>query len=122
MKLILILAYFTVTVVNSVSLMFKGSVSIGVAALVASALGYWGVAAFLGSVMERRTKRYRTIDLIGIGTLATILVAAGLALAYWSDFQISLSIFVIDGFTWVLFGMATAFLVTNIKVFLTGNG
>jgi hypothetical protein len=87
MKLIFVLTYFMVTVVSSVSMMLKGSVAVGVAALGASALGYVGVSAALGSVMERRTKGYRTIDLIGIGTLAMIPIVAALVLAYWSDFQ-----------------------------------
>jgi hypothetical protein len=122
MRFILLLAYFTVTVVNGVSIIFSGSVGVGVAVLAASALSYCGAAALLGTVMERRTKGYRAIDLIGIGTLAMILVAAALALAYWSDFQIHLSGYVIGDFTWALIGMATALLATNLSVFFTGRG
>jgi hypothetical protein len=119
---ILVLAYFAVTVVNGVSIIFRGSVGAGVAVLAASALSYCGAAALLGSVMERRTKGYRAIDLIGIGTLAMILVAVALALAYRSDFQIYFFGYVIGGFSWALIGMAAALIATNLSVFSTGRG
>jgi hypothetical protein len=118
--LFLPLIYFTVTLITTISIMIKGSLAVGVSVLVASAFSYVGVSSFIGTLMERREKQFRTIDLVGIGALDMILVVVAFGLAYWSDFQISFFEYSIDGFYWVLLGAAVPILITRSKDVLEG--
>jgi hypothetical protein len=46
------------------------------------------------------------LDLIGIGTIAVVLILSGFALGYWSPFQINLAGYATVGwFDWLLIGM-----------------
>ena len=117
---VLPLVYFTVAVITAVSIMTKGSIAVGVSALAASAFSYVGVAGFIGNLMERREKHYRTIDLVVFGAIDTVLVATAFGLAYWSDFQVGFSDYTIDGFYWVLLGTAVPLLVVSPSDVLRG--
>jgi hypothetical protein len=110
---VLPLVYFTVTVITAVSIMTKGSIAVRASALAASAFSYVGVAGFIGNLMERRKKHYRTVHLVGFGAIETLLVAAAFGLAYWSDFQVGFFDYTIDGFYWVLLGAAVPLLVVS---------
>jgi hypothetical protein len=54
------------------------------------------------------------LDLIGIGTIAVVLIFCGFALGYWSPFQINLAGYATVGwFDWLLIGMVAALFVTR---------
>jgi len=108
-------AYFTFTVITSVQAIFNSSFAVGASALVACALSFFGVATLAGSFLARHEKGYSLKDLIVIGMIAVILVAAGLALIFWSGFRIIVSGNVIEGPYWALVGIVTALLVTRKK-------
>jgi hypothetical protein len=87
-RAIIILIYWTLTIVVCIQTMLTSSLVVGLAALVACALCYWGAAAFMGSFIARREHGYRGTDLVGIGSLALILIVAGSALMAWSGFSL----------------------------------
>src|ERR1700682_1745359 len=117
-----IVLYVVITVITVISTINRGALGVGISVLAASALSYLGSAAFTGSLLERKTKRYRTIDLIGIGALATLPIAAAFVLAYWSDFQIGIFDYNIDGFYWVLLGIIIPIIVVRPKdIFYQGG-
>ena len=115
-----IVLYIVITVITVISTINRGSLGVGISVLAASALSYFGSAAFTGSLLERKTKRYRTINLIGFGALATLPIAAAFVLAYWSDFQIGIFDYNIDGFYWVLLGIIIPIIVVRPKDILSG--
>jgi hypothetical protein len=86
---LLMVLYFTVTVLTTGQVMLFKSLPIGASALTASALCFFGVATFRGSFLARREMKYSRNDLLGIGSIATILVAAGFALMIWSGFRLT---------------------------------
>ena len=110
---ILILIYTLLSLIASISIMIKGSLGVGFGVLAACAFSFFGTATFVGSFLARKEKAYRAIDLIGIGSIAAILVALSFMLAYWTGFRVIFEGYVIDGFYWVLIGMLTALLVTR---------
>ncbi len=112
-RAIVILVFWTVTILTCARVMFGSSVAVGLAALAACALCYAGAAGFMGSLLARREKGYRAIDLLGIGTLAVLLIAAGSALMVWSGFSLRLFDVHLSGLTWALLGAASAFLVVR---------
>jgi len=60
-----------------------------------------------GSLIARREKGYRVVDLIGIGSLALILIAAGLGVMMWSGFSIRVfDIAIGSGGRWYSFRVA----------------
>ena len=71
-RAILIFIYFLVTVITCVQAIFKSSLAVGGAALVACALCFFAVATFVASVLARHEKGYSTANLIGIGAIATM--------------------------------------------------
>jgi len=109
MKVLVILAYIILTTVTCVSAMLKGSVLVGVAALVGSLLCFFAVATFCASFLAKREHQYKATDLLGIGAIATALTAAGFALIIWSGFWASLFGIVIEGPYWALTGILVAF-------------
>ena len=115
-----ILLYVVITVITVISTINRGSLWVGISVLAASVLSYWGSAGFVGALLERKTKWYRTIDLIGMGAIATLPIAAAFVLAYWSDFQIDIFGYNIDGFYWVLLGMIVPIIVVRPKDILSG--
>jgi hypothetical protein len=101
--------------------MFTKSFVGGLAALAACALCYSGAAGFMGSLIARREKRYRPVDLVGIGTLGLLLIAVGSALMWWSGFSLRLFDVKIDGVTWALLGAVSAVVVVRKEDALEGN-
>jgi hypothetical protein len=117
----IILAFWTVTIVVTVQVMLKGAFVVGIAALVACALCYAAAAGFMGSLLARREKRYRTIDLFGIGAIGLLIIAAGSALMIWSGFSLRLYDVEISGLTWALLGAASAVVVVRIEDAVRGT-
>jgi hypothetical protein len=118
---IVVLIFWTVTIVLCVQVMLKGSFVVGFAALVACALCYMAAAGFMGSLIARREKRYRAIDLFGIGALGLIVVAAGLAIMIWSGFSIRLFGVEIGGVAWALTGAFSAVVVVRKEDAIRGD-
>ena len=110
-----ILIFWTITTITCAQVMLRSSVAVGLTALVACALCYAGASGFMGSLLARREKGYRAIDLAAIGTLAVLLIAAGSALMVWSGFSIRLFDVHLSGLTWALLGTASAVVVVRIK-------
>jgi hypothetical protein len=112
-RAILTLIYTTLSVIAAISIMIKGSFVVGLSVLVACAFSFFGTATFVGSFLARKEKALRMIDLIGIGSIAAILVVVSFMLAYWTGFRVIFEGWIIDGFYWLLIGMLMAFLVTR---------
>ena len=74
---------------------------------------YCGAAGFMGSLIARREKAYRAIDLVGIGSLALILIVAGSALMMWSGFSLRAFDVEISGVVWALLGVISAVVVVR---------
>jgi hypothetical protein len=108
-----ILIYTTLSLIAAISITIKGSLVVGIGVLVACAFSFFGTATFVGSFLARKEKAYTMIDLIGIGSIAAILVAVSFMLAYWTGFRVIFEGYVIDGVYWMLIGMLTALLVTT---------
>jgi hypothetical protein len=81
---------------------------VGSAALAACALCFIGAAGFMSSWLARGEKGYRPVDLIGIASLALLLVVSGLALMMWSGFSLYIFDVKISGVIWALLGAASA--------------
>ena len=118
---IVVLIFWTVTIVLCVQVMLKGSFVVGFAALVACALCYMAAAGFMGSLIARREKRYRGIDLFGIGAIGLIVIAAGLAIMIWSGFSIRLFGVEIGGVAWALTGAFSAVVVVRKEDAIRGD-
>jgi hypothetical protein len=104
---------FFISILTTGQVMFRSSVSVGVSALAASALGFFGTASFFGSLLARREKKYSALDLAGIGAIALVLVIAAFGLMLWSGFSLSLDGVLIPGSFWVVVGVITALLGTK---------
>lgn len=100
-RVTIILIYWLITLFTCFQVMIRSSLLVGASALIACGLCYWGAAAFMGSLLERRQKGYRAIDLVGIGALSVVLIAAGQALMVWSGFWLHLFDVEIGGALWV---------------------
>jgi hypothetical protein len=101
--------------------MLKGSFIVGFAAVLACVLCYMAAAGFMGSLIARREKRHRARDLIGIGALALILIAAGLAIMRWSGFSMHLFGVEIGGVAWALIGAFSAVVVVRKEDAIRGD-
>jgi hypothetical protein len=112
-RAILILIFWTITIVTCAQVMFRTSFVVGFAALMACALCYVGAAGFMGSLIARREKGYRVIDLFGIGAVAVFVIAAGLALMMWSGFSLRAFDVEISGVAWAILGAASAVVVVR---------
>jgi hypothetical protein len=110
---LLTLAYLTLTVLTAGQVMLFKSFPVGASALAASALCFFGAATFVGSFLARREMKYSWKDLLGIDSIAAVLVAAGFGLMIWSGFRTTLFGVVIEGPYWLLLGIGTALLVTE---------
>jgi len=105
----LVYVFGLITIFSSVETMFKKSVGNGIAALVASTLAFFAVATFVGSYRARREKKYRVLDLFMIGMIAALFIFGAFALAYWSEFEISVpGLGTMDGFNWLIIAMILA--------------
>jgi hypothetical protein len=118
---IVVLIFWTVTIVVCVQVMLRGSFVVGFAALVACALCYLAAAGFMGSLISRREKGYRTIDLFGIGAIGLFIIAAGSALMIWSGFWMRVFDVEIRDVTWALLGAASAVVVVRKEDALRGT-
>jgi hypothetical protein len=113
MRGLLTLAYCLISILTTGQVMFRSSLSVGISALAASALGFFGAATFFGSFLARREKKYSALDLVGIGAIALVLLIAAFGLMLWSGFSLALDGVLIPGPYWVAVGMVTALLVTT---------
>jgi hypothetical protein len=113
MRGLLTLAYCLISILTAGQVIFRSSVSVGVSALVASALGFFGTATFFGSFLARREKKSSALELTGIGAIAVGLVIAAFGLMLWSGFSLSLDGVLVPGSYWVAVGMVAALLVTT---------
>lgn len=105
--------YFLITLLTSVQAIFKSSFAVGATALVASALCYFSVATFVGSVRARRDKKYNLKELTGIAAIALVLFAAGIALMAWSGFWLGLFGVPLKGTIWCFVGLLVAVFTTK---------
>jgi hypothetical protein len=112
---ILVLIYSFVSLITAIAIMIEGSFVVGLGVIVACAFGFFGPATFVASFLARKEKVYKAADLIGIGSIASVLVAASFGLAYWTDFRVVVEGYVIDGFYWLLIGMLTACVIARKK-------
>jgi hypothetical protein len=112
-RAILTLIYTTLSVIAAIPIMIKSSFVVGIGVLVACAFSFFGTATFFGSFLARKEKAYTLIDLIGIGSIAAILVAVSFMIAYWTGFRVLFEGWIINGFYWLLIGMLMALLVTR---------
>jgi hypothetical protein len=117
----IMLVYWLITVITCVQVMYKSSIVVGVSAFVACALCYVGASGFMGSLLARREKEYRAIDLVGIGAVAVVTIAAGSALMIWSGFRMRLFDFELNGLVWALIGALSAVAVVRTEDALEGR-
>jgi hypothetical protein len=110
---VVVLIFWTATIVACVQVMFNESFVVGFGALAACALCYIAAAGFMGSLIARREKGYRGIDLFGIGALGLTVIAAGLAIMIWSGFSMRLFGVEIGGVIWALTGAFSAVVVVR---------
>ncbi|WP_456679584.1 hypothetical protein [Bradyrhizobium sp. S3.7.6] len=107
------LVYCLVSILTAGQVMLGSSLSVGVSALAASALGFFGTATFFGSFLARREKKSSALELGVIGAIALVLVIAAFGLMFWSGFSLSVVGLHLAGPYWVVVGMVTALLVTT---------
>lgn len=93
--------------------MYRSSSTVGTAALVACVLCYWGAAGFMGSLLSRREKNFRPLDIVAMAAIALAVIAAGAALMFWSGFWMRLFDVEIDGVVWALLGAVSAVMVVR---------
>jgi hypothetical protein len=108
-----IFIFTTITIIVAIQTMLKTSVALGISILGATALTFFAVGTFVGSFLARREKNYRALDLIGIGSIAAVLIFCGFAVGYWSPFQINIEGYAIGWFDWLVIGMVAALFVTR---------
>jgi hypothetical protein len=113
MRGLLTLAYCLISILTAGQVMLGSSLSVGISALAASALRFFGTATFFGSFLARREKKSSALDLGGIGAIALVLVIAAFGLMLWSGFSLSVVGLHLSGPYWVVVGMVTALLVTT---------
>jgi Sel1 repeat len=113
MRILFVFILAIITLISSIETMTKQSVMTGLAALAATTLAFAAASTFVGSYLARREKRYSALDLVVIGTIASLFAFGGFALAYWSRFQINAVYVVVDGFDWLLIAMFVALFVTR---------
>jgi len=108
--------YFVLTLLTCGQAMFRASFFVGASALVGFALCFFSTATFVGSYLARREHKYTQKQLAGIGAIALVLCACGIALVLWSGFWIALSGgTTITGLEWAVAGIVIAVLTTRKK-------
>ena len=120
-RAVVVLLFWTITITVCIQTMLRASFVVGFAALVACALCYVAASGFMGSLLARRVKRYRTFDLFGIGGLGLLILAAGSALMVWSGFSMHVFDDEISGVTWALLGAASAVVVVRKEDAIRGD-
>jgi hypothetical protein len=112
MRGIVVLIFATITIISAVQIITRRSTAVGLSALAATTLIFVAASTFAGSYLARHEKKYRAFDLVGIGTIAALLMTGGFALAYWSGFEINTGFGIVDGFSWLtLTALASIFAV-----------
>jgi hypothetical protein len=114
-RAILVLLFWTITVLTCAQMMLRTSLVVGFTALMACALCYAGAAGFMGSLIARREKGYRVTDLVGMGTIGLFIIAVGSALMMWSGFSMRAFDVEIGGVAWALLGAVSAIVVVRKK-------
>jgi hypothetical protein len=117
----LVLVFWLITIITCVQVMYKSSFVVGASALVACALCYAAASGFMGSLLARREKSYRAVDIAGIGALALALIAAGSVLMIWSGFWMRLFDIEVNGVVWALLGALSAVVVVRKEDALKGD-
>jgi hypothetical protein len=112
-RAIIVLIFWTMTILVCAQAMFRTSFIVGSASLAACVLCYAGAAGVMGSLIARREKGYRVIDLFGIGALGLLLIVAGSLLMKWSGFFVRAFDVEIGGVTWALLGALSAVVVVR---------
>jgi hypothetical protein len=110
---IVVLIFWLITILVCVQTMYRSSFMVGASALFACALCYAGAAGFMGSLIARREKKYRAVDLAAIGAIALAIIAAGSALMIWSGFWMRIFDVKVDGLVWALLGALSAVVVVR---------
>ncbi len=64
-----IFLYTIITIFSSAQTMLRSSFELGASALAGTALAFFAACTFVGSFLARKEKKYRVIDLIGIGAI-----------------------------------------------------
>jgi hypothetical protein len=105
--------YFLLTLLTCGQAIFNTSFSVGGVALIGFALCYFATATFAGTYKARRIKGSNGKDLLMIGAIAVVIIAAGIALTVWSGFRVGLFGAVIPGVYWALIGIVIAALTTK---------
>jgi hypothetical protein len=118
---IIILVFWLITILTTVQVMYRSSFTVGISALAACALCYWGASGFMGSLLARREKNYRPLDLAAMGAIALVMITAGAALMYWSGFWMRLFDVEVDGVVWALLGAVSAIVVVRKDDALKGD-
>jgi hypothetical protein len=118
---IIILVFWLITVLTTVQAMYRSSFTVGASALVACALCYTGASGFMGSLLARQERNYRAFDLVAMGAIALVFIAAGSALMVWSGFWMRLFDVEVDGLVWALLGAAFAVVVVRDDDALSGD-
>jgi TPR repeat protein len=113
MRYIVGLIFATITIISAVQTIINQSTAVGLSALAATVLIYIAASTFVGSYLARREKKYRLSDLVGIGTIAALLMLGGFTLAYWSSFKINAGFGIVDGFTWLFLMVIVSALVVR---------
>jgi hypothetical protein len=118
---IIILVFWLITILTTVQAMYRSSFTVGIAALAACVLCYWGASGFMGSLLARREKNFRPLDLVAMAAIALVMIAAGAALMFWSGFWMRLFDVEIDGIVWALIGAVSAVVVVRKDDALKGD-
>jgi len=121
LSVFLLLTYVVVTILVCINTAANYSAALGVAGFAACALCYWGGSAFMGSLLARREKGYRASDLVGIGALAFLLIAAGLGLMVWSGFELRIGGVHVGGVYWALLGVLVTIIIVRKEDALKGD-
>ena len=121
LSVFLLLAYIVVTILACINTAANYSVTLAAIGFAASALCYCGGSAFMGSLLARREKSYRAFDLVGIGALAFLLIAIGVALMVWSGFRMRIGGFQVGGVEWALLGVFVTIFVVKKEDALNGD-
>ena len=102
------IAYFVVTVSLGVHTTLDGSPIAATAAIAACGFCFIGAAHFIGSFRARHATNQTVGNLVGVGVLASILVASGVILSIASGPSLTVFGFAVGGAFWALTGVAAA--------------
>jgi hypothetical protein len=102
------IAYFAVTAALGVHMILAGSLIAAAAATAACCFCFIGAAHFVGSFRARHATNQTVENLVGVGALASILVASGVILSIASGPPLTVFGFAVGGAFWALSGVVAA--------------